>query len=116
MPPLLGQVFKDLKKEIGEEQEHQRAAGRRIKPFECSINTFRKLMHNIGFHYGKINNRDVILMRDDIVAKRWNYLEALRKNQASANPKPIIYTSNKLDVMNSYTAEQWKAHVNHVKR
>jgi len=47
-------------------------------------------MRSTGFKYGNIDDRHVILTRDDIVAKRFKYLEALRINGAEANPLPII--------------------------
>jgi len=91
-PPLIENVFEKLKQEIQGEEEALRRQGITPKPFKCSTRSFRRFIKSIGFKYGNINMRDVILMRDDIVSKRFKYIEALRTNRNSDNPLPIIYT------------------------
>jgi len=92
IPPLLSTIFNDLVAQIREEENGRRLRGETFTPFHCSLYTFRKLLHKIGFKFGKINNRDVILQRPDIVARRYEYLSAMRHNRRLDNPKPVIYT------------------------
>jgi len=91
-PPFLSDIFKELVKQIREEENGRRLQGETVTSFRCSLYTFRKLLHKIGFKFGKINNRDVILQRPDIVARRYDYLLAMRQNRRSDNPKPVVYT------------------------
>jgi len=67
-------------------------------------------LRKIGFRFGRINNRDVILQRSDIVAKRFEYLKAIRENRRSLNPKPIIYTDETWIDPYSRTGKAWTLH------
>jgi hypothetical protein len=57
-----------------------------------SLETFRKLLHRIGFMYGRINKRLAIVQRPDVVNRRGEYLKRLRENENSPNPKPLLYS------------------------
>jgi transposase len=135
--PLLDNIFQEFLKQVREEEERERLTGADIVTFKCSLKTFSKFLKKIGFRYGKINDRDVILQRSDIVAKRFEYLTAIRANRRLESPNPIEFVRKDIKhevrkqnrdqsvkaavetakaVMGAYTADQWKAHVNHVKK
>lgn len=71
---------------------HQRnPAHSRPEIFRCSKQTFRKVLRIMGFKYGKINLRAGVLQQPYIVTWRGKYLNVLRKNEASDQPKKIVY-------------------------
>jgi hypothetical protein len=55
-----------------------------------SLETFGKLLHQVGFMYGRINKRLAIVQIPDVVNHRADFLKRLRENQNSANPKPLL--------------------------
>jgi hypothetical protein len=80
----------DVYKRFLERMEADSAATRTA--FRCSPKTLRRILRSVGFKFGKIDLRSVILQRNDIVAKREEYLRIMRSNRNSPNPKPIVWT------------------------
>ncbi|CAG7827108.1 unnamed protein product [Allacma fusca] len=66
--------------------------------YHCSGNTFRQILKNLGYKYGKINTRDAVLFDPRIVSLRAKYLDIIRQNDA-------LRTDSKLPVL--YTDETW---------
>ena len=58
--------------------------------FKGSHESLRKILHEIGFHYGKVNGRKFLLERSDVSAARTKFLRVMRKIQENEN-QPIIY-------------------------
>ena len=60
--------------------------------FNGSKETFRKILRNMGFRFQKCKNkRHILIERRDIVARRAEYLRALRNNDKGPQ-KPVVYT------------------------
>lgn len=60
--------------------------------FKGGRETLRKSLRKIGFHYRKTqSNRKVLTERNDISAWRAKYLQELKQNSLSGNPRPVIY-------------------------
>lgn len=57
----------------------KRTIGERVVPFKFAEKTFRKILH-LGFRYGKIITRDVLLMRPQIVNRRGKYLSEKQRS------------------------------------
>lgn len=51
--------------------------------FKCGHQTFSRILHRIGFKYGKINQRAVLIQREDNTMTRGKYLKRIRKNDAA---------------------------------
>jgi hypothetical protein len=77
-----------------------------VKRF-MSLSTFRKLVAEIGFVFGKINQRLAAVQRPDIVDRRGKYLRRLRQNENSLSPKPIIYTDETWADANARFVKAW---------
>lgn len=59
--------------------------------FTIGSKTFAKVLKDMGFHFGRIDNRVAILIRQDIVASRGRFLRILRENSARDTPYKITY-------------------------
>lgn len=97
--PYFADIFKEFKTKVAENNNLRQSNGEVFKPFTCSEWTFRKILRKLGYKYGKINMRDAILIRPDIVTWRGKYLNALRKNKLSQNPMKIIYLDGAYDLI-----------------
>lgn len=93
--PTAQMIYDKMIEDVAEEERNRGAAGETITPFTCSMQTFRKVLVKLGFKFGTINKRAVILMRADVMAKRKQYLQILKDNKNSASPRCVIYTGEK---------------------
>ena len=60
--------------------------------FSCSKESFRSLLHKLGYVYGKLNTRSVILQDERIVRLRYKYLKRIRENDALGSKQhPVVY-------------------------
>ncbi len=59
--------------------------------FTISSLTFARVLKDMGFHYGRIDNRVAILLREDIIASRGRFLKILRENSARDVPYKVTY-------------------------
>lgn len=59
--------------------------------FTIGAKTFAKVLKDMGFHFGRIDNRVAILLRQDIVASRGKFLKILRENNARDIPFKVTY-------------------------
>ncbi|CAG7724894.1 unnamed protein product, partial [Allacma fusca] len=50
------------------------------KPFTCGFHTFRKMLRLEDYKFGRINQRDAVLLNPDKVAWRGRYLRRIRQN------------------------------------
>lgn len=94
--PFVDDIFKEFKAGVLVQEQTRRESGEDVIPFTCHEKTFRKILHRLGFKYGRIQTRDVLLMRPRIVMWRSKYLNILRKNAKSPNPKKVIYLDGNL--------------------
>lgn len=95
-PPFANEIYITFKRKVLETENTRRISGEQVTPFTCHEKTFRKILRRLGYRYGKIETRDVLLMRPQIVMWRDKYLNALKKNRASENPKKVIYLDGKI--------------------
>ncbi|XP_035716534.1 uncharacterized protein LOC110841924 isoform X1 [Folsomia candida] len=90
--PTMHNVYTKLMEEVKEEEDGRIARGETLTAFKCSKWTLRKLIKQLGFRFKTVDKRAVILMRSDIVQKRYEYLSVMIKNRQSENPKCVVYT------------------------
>ncbi|XP_035710536.1 uncharacterized protein LOC118436476 [Folsomia candida] len=69
----------------------ERTSSEPITRFKCSLYTFRKLMHKIGYKFGTVDLRVAILQREDIIRWRGRFLKRLRENERDPNKKNYIH-------------------------
>lgn len=93
--PTLQMVYKKFMEDVKQEEDGRVSNGENIVQFKCSKWSLRKIIRQLGFRFKRINNRSVILLRVDIAAKRWDYLEIMKRNRESDNPKCVIFTGEK---------------------
>ena len=92
--PTLDLLYNKLISDVREEEEARVQKGETVTVFKCSKWSLRKMIRQLGFRFSTIDKRAVILMRPDIVAKRYPFLLELKRNRESPNPKCVIYTGN----------------------
>lgn len=102
-PPLASDIHKTFMDQVKTEEELLRTTGKAVVPFTCHEKTFRKILHTLGFKYGRINTRDVLLMRPQIVTWRGKYLSEMRKNRNSPEPMEIVWLDGREHFRHSYT-------------
>lgn len=90
-PPFAFEIYKNFMTAIRNHENQERQNGKEVEEFNCHEKTFRKILHRLGYKFGKIHTRDSILMRPDIVRWRGRYLQALENNRKSENPMPVIW-------------------------
>lgn len=95
LAPTLDMVYKKLIQDVREEENGRILRGEDVTVFKCSKWSLRKIIRQLGFRFKTINKRAVILLRMDIVARRWEYLTIMKQNRESPNPKCVIYTGKK---------------------
>jgi len=93
--------------QIEEDYNVRRQHGEDLQPFKCGLHSFRKILKKIGFVFGKIGIRDAILQRPDIVQRRGEYLKAMRENEKSNNPLPVVYTDETWIDPHARTGKAW---------
>lgn len=93
--PFVRDVHRDFESRMTETVRDEDGSEREVPTFKCSEKTFRKILRRLGFKFGKINLRDAVLMKPEIVNWRGKFLNALRKNKNSTNPMPVIYLDGK---------------------
>lgn len=99
--PLANDIYQQFMEKVAENERLRTSQGETdVKQFSCSVKTFRKILHSLGFRFGRINTRDAVLMRPDIVTWRGKYLTEMRRNRKSANPMKIIWLDGKICVIN----------------
>lgn len=89
--PYVADIRNTFLEDVAVQEQKRREAGEQLTPFTCSEKTFRKILKRLGYKFDRLQTRDVLLMRPQIVMWRGKYLNILRKNRASPNPKKIIY-------------------------
>jgi hypothetical protein len=96
-PPLLDLIYKDFlicKAASNSVQEalYERH-GNLVSPpdpeFSISKATFSIVLRKMGFKYGRIDTRAVVLQKPDIVSWRGRYLKRLRRNEAATGPEKV---------------------------
>lgn len=96
-PPLACDIFKTFMDQVRSEEELVlRNTGRAAVPFISHEKTFRKILHTLGFKYGRINTRDILLMRPQIVSWRGKYLSEMLKNRNSLEPMEVVWLDGKV--------------------
>ncbi|XP_066969106.1 uncharacterized protein [Macrobrachium rosenbergii] len=63
---------------------------RRDIDFKGCKESLRKLLHELGFYYGRVNSRKFLLERNDVAATRTKFLRIMKKVQENED-QPIIY-------------------------
>ena len=100
--PLLNDIYSEF---ISTVREEELKAAEEMGPvsgddeeslpplFSCSKETFRQLLHKLGYVYGKLDTRAVILKDERIVRLRHKYLTRIRQNDALGEDKkrPVIF-------------------------
>lgn len=108
IPPLAADIYKTFMDQVKAEEEHQRTtSGEDVIPFKCSEKTFRLILHRLGFKFGRINTRDVLLMRLDIVNWRGKNISEMRKNRQSEQPMKVIWLDETWIDPNGRTGKAW---------
>ena len=67
-------------REIVQLNDNPQIAG--IQNYKCSRSSFAKILHKNNYRYGKINQRDAILFKKNVMARRTKYLETIAKYEA----------------------------------
>lgn len=107
LAPLFQMIYDEFMSGIAKAEEDLRNKGHDFESFKMSKNTFRKVLHKLGYRYAKINMRDAILMRPDIVMLRGKYLAEIKKNDESPNPLPVVYVDETWIDPHSRTGKAW---------
>lgn len=76
-------------------------------PFPGSKQTLRRTLKEMGFKYGRLNEREYVMQRPDIVAHRAKFLKIMRKNRQSTNPLPVIYLDETWFDCNDTIEKSW---------
>ncbi|XP_035715958.1 uncharacterized protein LOC118439048 [Folsomia candida] len=105
--PTLQMVYKKFMEDVKQEEDGRVSNGENIVQFKCSKWSLRKIIRQLGFRFKRINNRSVILLRVDIAAKRWDYLEIMKRNRESDNPKCVIFTDETWIDPHARTGKGW---------
>lgn len=72
--PTLSRIHERVKAELG---------------FKGSVSTLRRILHHMGYKYGKRPTREIVKERSDIVAKRHNFLTSMKRLRETG--RKIIY-------------------------
>ena len=74
--------------------------------FEGGRESLRKVLHEIGFYYGRVDGRKFLLERSDVSAARTQFLRAMKKVQENEN-QPIIYLDETWLNQNYTVTKNW---------
>jgi hypothetical protein len=96
-PPLLEHIYNDFLLCKAASNSVQEALFERhgdlVSPpdpdFSISKATFSIVLRKMGFKYGRIDTRAIVLQKPDIVSWRGRYLKRLKKNEAATGPNKL---------------------------
>lgn len=98
--PLAADIYQKFTAQIKENEDLERSIGKTVTPYTLSQKTFRKVLHKLGFKFGKIRDRDTLLQRPQIVQWRGKYLKAIRENRAKGpDGMKVIYLDGKVTIL-----------------
>jgi hypothetical protein len=76
----------------------------------CSLNTFRRILHQLGYKFKKINLRAGIIQRPDIVEWRGYFIRELKRNRELPVPLEVYYIDETWAEANARTGKAWVKH------
>src|SRR5258705_642312 len=76
--------------------------------FQGKTWSLKKVLRKLGFRYGRMDNRIVLLEKPDIAVRRIQFLRRLKENAALPEPRYVVYMDETWIHMYMKASQGWQ--------